>query len=274
MGPKLGRGQFFGRVQHSRRIGDLQLVDSRHAAGARIPRHTHEHAYFCVNYGGTYAEQFGRRRRICRPGMLTFHPAGEAHSEEHRDQIASLNVELGGEWLRRLADLGAPLDQPMEFHSDGIAAAGMRILEELHRADGDSPLAIEALTWEILAASSGRCTPADDQGGPRWLREAQDLLDAQLRQPCSLRSLAAEAGVHPVHFAAVFRRSYGCSVGEYQRRRRFQYARRKLADPEIPLAEVASEAGFADQSHLTRTFRRITGMTPKQYRTFLAFNTP
>jgi AraC family transcriptional regulator len=41
----------------------------------------------------------------------------------------------------------------------------------------------------------------------------------------------------------------------------------------IPLALVAAEAGFADQSHLTRTFKRFTGMTPGRYRTFLLFKT-
>jgi AraC family transcriptional regulator len=273
MRPKLAPGEFFGRALLSRRIGDLLLVDSQHAAGSRLPRHTHEHAYFCVNYGGTYIEHFGRRRRICRPGMLAFHPAGEAHSQEHRDQIASLNVELGGPWLRRVADLAAPLDRPMEFHSDEIAAAGQQIVRELRRPDADSPLAIEALTWEILAASAGQRAPVDGKHRPRWLQHAQEQLDAQLREPCSLRGLAKEAGVHPVHFAATFRRVHGCSVGEYQRRRRFQRARTQLADRELPLAQIAADAGFADQSHLTRTFKRLTGLTPSQYRTFLAFKT-
>ena len=71
------------------------------------------------------------------------------------------------------------------------------------------------------------------------------------------------------------------SVGEYRRRRRLDYARRKLADPRLSLAEVAIDAGFADQSHLTRAFRRVTGVTPGQYRasmaavqpTFLTFKT-
>ena len=59
--------------------------------------------------------------------------------------------------------------------------------------------------------------------------------------------------MHPVYFAATFRRFLGSSVGEYLRRRRFQYARRKLADLQIPLTQVATDAGFTDQSHLTRT---------------------
>ena len=62
-------------------------------------------------------------------------------------------------------------------------------------------------------------------------------------------------------------------MGEYARRRRLDYARRQLADPDRPLAQIAADAGFADQSHLTRVFKRFTGLTPGQYRTFLPFKT-
>ena len=79
--------------------------------------------------------------------------------------------------------------------------------------------------------------------------------------------------MHSVHFAATFRRFLGCSLGEYQRRRRFEYARQKLADRSMTLAEIAASAGFADQAHLTRTFKRFSGMTPAAYRTFLGFKT-
>jgi methylphosphotriester-DNA--protein-cysteine methyltransferase len=54
---------------------------------------------------------------------------------------------------------------------------------------------------------------------------------------------------------------------------RLEYVRRKLDDPELSLAEIAVDAGFADQSHLTRNFKRFTGRTPGEYRTFLRFKT-
>jgi len=266
----LERGRYYGRALQKRTFGDLVLVYSRHAAGSRLPRHSHEHAYFCVNDGGVYAEEYGRRRRECRPGMLVFHPPGERHCEMHYEPVASLNVELGGAWLRRFAELGCSLDQPAEFQRDDVAGAGARILREFQEPDEDSELAIEALTWEILAASSTSAL-GPDETKPRWLLEAREVLDARLGEPPTLRSLAEEAGVHPVHFAAVFRRFYGCSVGEYLRRRRVHHARRRLAETDMPLAKIATEAGFADQSHLTRMFKRFVGLTPGQYRTFLAF---
>ena len=270
-GNKLEQGRFFGRARVRREIGELVLVESHHAAGSRLPRHSHENAYFCLNFGGRYSERYGRRTRDCRKGMLVFHPPGECHAEDHLGDVASLNVELGGAWLRRLAELVAPLDQPAEFGGDDVAAAGLEVLRELHRDDGDSALAIEGLTFEILAASARR-KDAVDQHAPRWLRTACERLNDGL-DAVSLRAVAKDAGVHPVHFAATFRRFFGCSVGEWQRRRRFDYVRQKLADRDMTLAEIAVDAGFADQSHLTRTFKRFSGMTPNDYRTFLGFKT-
>ena len=270
-GNKLPQGRFFGRALEERRVGDLVIVESHHAAGSRLPRHSHEHAYFCLNFGGKYTESYGRRRRTCRNGMLVFHPPGECHAEDHDSDVASLNVELNGAWMRRIAELVAPLDQPAEFGGDPVAAAGVEILRELRRNDHDSVLAIEGLTFEILAASAG-ARDAVDKRAPRWLRDACDLLNARMGA-VSLRAIAAEANVHPVHFAATFRRFLGCSVGEYQRRRRFDYARQKLADRDLTLAQIAVDAGFADQSHLTRTFKRFSGITPSRYRTFLGFKT-
>jgi AraC family transcriptional regulator len=264
-------GRFFGQNLHTHRLADLVLVDSRHPAGSHLPRHAHERAYFCLNHGGSYSEAFGRRQRVCRPGMVVFHPAGETHSETHHTAVASLNVELGASWLRRLADVNRTLSSPAEREDVDTVQTASLLLAELERHDPDSTLAIESLTWEILFALSGE--PPDTRMAPRWLRSARDLLDGHFHEPVSLRGLAREAGVHPVHFAAAFRRFHGCSVGEYLRRRRLQYARRRLADPEVPLARVAAEAGFADQSHLTRTFKRFTGMTPHRYRTFLLFKT-
>jgi AraC family transcriptional regulator len=203
--------------------------------------------------------------------MVVFHPPGETHSEVHHTEVASLNVELGASWLRRLADAGRTLDSPAEREDVHTTHAASLLLAELESGDPDSTLAIESLTWEILFALGGE--PIATQMAPRWLRSARDLLDGHFDEPISLSGLAHEAGVHPVHFAATFRRYYGCSVGEYLRRRRLQYVRRRLADPEVPLARVAAEAGFADQSHLTRTFKRFTGMPPNRYRTFLLFKT-
>src|SRR5438034_8794997 len=67
--------------------------------------------------------------------------------------------------------------------------------------------------------------------------------------------------------ARAFRWHYGCTVGEYIRQRRVEFACHRLTGPDDRLSVIAFDAGFADQSHLTNTFRRLVGMTPGAFRT-------
>ncbi len=82
----------------------------------------------------------------------------------------------------------------------------------------------------------------------------------------ALGEVASAIGVHPAHLARVFRAHYGISVGEYGRRVRLAWAATEIARGHTSLATVATQAGFADQSHFTRLFKRYVGITPARYR--------
>src|SRR5207244_5277096 len=77
--------------------------------------------------------------------------------------------------------------------------------------------------------------------------------------------LAAAAGCSRYAAYRAFRQAYGLSPSDYQRQLRVQTARRLLSAG-VPPAQVAADAGFADQAHLTRWFRRYYGVTPGAYR--------
>src|SRR5262245_18550751 len=272
-GKQLESGRFLGETVHELRLDDLFLADVRYPERRRLPFHVHSRPYFCLIRGGTYTEGYDRKTRRCDPGMLVFHPAGESHSETFDEsQVASFNVEIGPEWIRRLGEFGTPLDQPVEFESGEVVTLAFRMAEELNSNDAEARLSIEALTWEILAACGGTSAGVGSSP-PQWLKDARDVFDSGLDESVSLRSVAREVGIHPVYFAAAFRRFHGCSPGQYLRRKRFERARHLISNPALPLAQVAIDAGFSDQSHLNRVFRRFTGMSPGQYRTFLSSKT-
>jgi len=78
--------------------------------------------------------------------------------------------------------------------------------------------------------------------------------------------LAAMVNVHPVHLARSFRRFQGCTISDYVRQLRVDNARRKMMSGNVRLVDIALSSGFSDQSHFSRSFKRVTGMTPTEFR--------
>ncbi len=266
---KLEHGQYYGTVLRRLDLGPILLAETRHPAGARIPPHAHRNAYFCFVTAGAYVENFGPNSRDCGPLTVAFHVPDETHSEHMTgSDVRSLNAEVTPDWLRRVQEAAPALRDPSDCRGGPAAWLGARLYREFRWGDAASRLAIEGLLLEIAAELARATSPHRD--APRWLRRVCELLRARFRENLSPAELAAEAGTHPVHLAAAFRKHLGCSVGEFVRNRRVEYAAAQLARPRVPLADIAAEAGFADQSHLTRVFKRATGLTPAAFRRSVA----
>jgi AraC family transcriptional regulator len=171
---------------------------------------------------------------------------------------------MNASWARGFPGGSLPLDQPFECNAGPAVGLAVRILDEFEHFDASSSLIVEGMMLELLGVcdrqARGNAAP------PRWLRSVSDLLREHCTDPWSLADVAAEAGVHPGYLACVFRRHFGCTIGEFIRRQRISLACRALAEGDTPLADVALLAGFADQSHFTRTFKRQLGLTPAAYR--------
>jgi len=261
---KLRRGHYFGAVTQRLEVGGLLLSETWHVPYARIPPHAHQHAYLCLVREGNYSETYGDKTRSCRPLTLAFHPAEEVHSEQLRDAgVRSFIVELSPAWAQRFNQCAPALRNPADAQGGTPAFLGMRLYREFRLMDAVSPLAIEGLVLEILAALVRLTAPARL---PPWLGRARDLLHDCLQENLGLTEIAAAVGVHPVYLASTFRRHFRQTIGDYQRQLRVEFACKQLARGLIPLAEIALAAGFSDQSHFARVFKRHLGMTPGTYR--------
>ncbi len=130
------------------------------------------------------------------------------------------------------------------------------------RHGADAPLVIEGLLYQIIGEAFQR--PVDRS--PRWIDEVERIVRTRFRETLTVRGIAAEIGLHPVHVARTFRETRGLTIADRIRTLRLAEAERLLRDSATPLAEVALSAGFADQSHFTKSFRRHLGVTPLRYR--------
>lgn len=259
-------GRYFGRTLPSRTIAGFRISEVDYPPNLVIPRHDHELAGFCLVRAGAYDETVGRRSRACEAGTLVLHPAGEHHSDVHRDcTVRLLSVEVGAERHAQLNEAIDLLSTPRHVNGGELVQLGRRLQLEAGLADGASGLVIEGLILEIVALDA-RHRAAPRQLPPVWLARADAFMRAHFAESLSVAAIAEAAGVHPAHLARGFRQHYRCSVGDHLRRLRIEWAKTQLQFGDAPLGQIAAGAGFADQSHFTRLFRDAVGTTPRCWR--------
>jgi AraC family transcriptional regulator len=232
-----------------------------------LPRHHHERACLTVMLDGVFSERIGERDLGCVRGTILAKPPYEPHSDRFGvGGSRQLIIEPDQRRLSEICALGS-LFRGITHTQDMLAAAqAARLVDELDTPDSLTPLAVEGFTLELLALLARASGPADAPRPPTWLRRVRDLLHEDLHRAHSLAELATLANVHPVYLARAFRRFYGRSIAAYARSLRLEWAASRIAHSDDPLGVIAVRAGFFDQSHFTRWFKRHTGMTPSQYR--------
>lgn len=261
----LGAGQFYGSVPAKRSVSTSIITEVVHAEGRRLPEHSHELGFFSLLLEGDYRETYGRKAFEYRPFTVLWHRPGISHKDEiGRQGGRFLSVEITRPGIGLLESRSGV---PGDFHERGTPLVWLacRLFHEFRNWQHCSDLVAEGLTLEMLAVSS-RENVGERKKPPAWLRRVRERLDEDFAGNIAAAELADEAGVHPVHLATVFRKFYGATVGEYLRSRRIEFATSLLTKREIPLADIALDAGFSDQSHFTRVFRKSTGMTPGSFR--------
>jgi AraC family transcriptional regulator len=120
----------------------------------------------------------------------------------------------------------------------------------------------------VLIPDALRRKAAAFQGGlPRYkLRRAVDFINANLDRVIHLKDMARVADVSRFHFHRQFKQTTGLTPHQFIIQRRIEQAKVLLAKSSLPIIDVAVRVGFVDQSHFTTTFRKLTSMTPRNYR--------
>jgi AraC family transcriptional regulator len=252
-------------VAQRREAAGVVLSEVVHREERSFPRHAHERTYVSLLLDGSYAEQLGRRRLEHAPMSVAFRPAGTEHTDGvGRNGGRFFMAELASTWIGGVQG-GNSLAGPAALRDPGALFALLRLYGEFRAWDVCSAEVAQqhaALLIESSARVSRRRHTA-------WLERLRTMVHDTFREPVRLEALAAEAGVHPSYAAYAFRSRYGRTPAELARALRVQRVCEGLRDPRRSLADLAYDAGFSDQAHMTRIVRRLVGMTPGRLRTLM-----
>ena len=233
-----------------------------------MARHAHAELSLTMILSGAVQERVGAKE-VIEPAELSV--GVKPFYVEHSNQFAAsgarlVSVTLSKSWHDEVDQPLARLKQWWWGSGGTEVPVFLNLLQRLRESPGDPETWLEPLVVDLLAAFSGDRRYRRNGPAPSWLACVRERLLEE--QPPTVRTtaLAREAGIHPVSLARAFRRQYGESISDCVRRIKLQRAASALKDPRISLAEVALQAGLADQSHLTRLCRQETGVTPAALR--------
>lgn len=220
-----------------------------------------------------------------QPGQASIFPAMVPFSSRTLDTGGFLTMTLRQRFLRCASHelMSAPdaleLTPRLAVEDSLFHAVGVALKAEVEagypggRAYGES-LAGTLAMHLVRHYSNRRPQPAGE--GTRLsrhqLRRAVDFMHDRLADNLSLGEVAAEAGLSVFHFARLFKQTTGLAPHQYLVQCRVERAKQMILASSAATAAIAQQVGFCDQSHLTVHFRRIYGVTPKQFRTQMSLH--
>jgi len=227
--------------------------------------HQHDTYGIGITVTGVQTFRYRGQLRVCLPGQLHILHPGETH-----DGAAVTGHGLGYRILYLAPEFvrGALGARPLPFVADPVQAlspATRRMARFL--ADIDEPVSdlhrieIAVAAADALSMLAGR--PGHDRTviDIRAVELAREYLAAHAREQTPAATLEKITGTNRFTLTRHFRRALGTSPDRYRTRRRLDLARAAI-ERGVPLAQAAIEAGFADQSHMTRHFKQAYGLTP------------
>lgn len=253
--------------------GGFLVTHARFPASATLEPHIHDRPTLAVILEGGFDLHFNsaainKRRLACPPGTIFTEPAGEKHANYIAVEGARVVVlQPDPEQEEMLRPSAAVLDRINHFRHGRIELTAKRLAQEVLEPDEVSPMSIQALALEMLvdAARFDR-EESWKRMRPAWIARAREYVHAHFREGLRIADVAEAVDVHPAHLAACFRDAHSMPLGEYIRALKVEWAARQLVETDEPIASIACRAGFSDQAHLTRAFKKQTGWTPARYR--------
>lgn len=245
-----------GRKRRTAGAGSFLVEVFYTAPNTHAPFHVHDQITVVVPLSGYFVENTFKESIQGKPGAVIV----ETPQSPHEDVYGP----CGGTNLRLRMNPELQSFVECEAHGRSGHARAYDIARSMAENMGDL-LLLECAGLEILGIVNNG-TEWTPRFRPAFLRDIIADLRANVDPRRDIATIARDAHVSPIRLVRSFRRTYGISLARFMRTLQLQHALRLLSDPAISLSAVAAEAGFSDQSHMTRAFAQTYGATPATMR--------
>ncbi|MEM8531193.1 MAG: AraC family transcriptional regulator [Chloroflexota bacterium] len=268
------------------------VVEKRHHPANEFTYPGFDHHLISIHVGPPIEleQTYGKRthRAHVHEGCVSLLSAGYDSTWRHQDDAHFINIQLDASFVTSVAERSnTPNSDNVElidlFSSPDrqIQQLGSLLVDELTIQSATGRLYAESLTTALVVhlithyAVFPAALSASHARLSQWeLQHVFEYINDCLRHDISLTKLADLVDLSPNYFISQFRRAVGMSPHQYIIRQRVDRARTLLIESTKPVAEIATEVGFFDQSHLTRHMRRLHGITPGALRHQQRSNVP
>jgi AraC-like DNA-binding protein len=262
--------QHFGVSKHFETAGVAVALVRATSSGEPVGWHYHETPHLTFILRGTVIEGTKRTIHHCAPGQLLFHGGFEPHYNRNvENDVRCLHIDFSPDYLAKTPPGKDNLQGIFDVESSDIKLLCYKAFKEAIFADDLPASSIHGIALDILNQLLF-CDLSLRNPRPSWVNRLEELLKDKYSETFSLNDLSHELNIHPVHLSRSFSRYFRCTLGEYIRSARIEKSLRLMSRRKLSLTEIATTCGFADQSHFTRSFRRIMGVTPSTYRKIIA----
>lgn len=264
----LTKGEYYGKKKLEVNNSGIVLSEYDYLT-QQTDWHYHENPYFMYVIEGDVYDINKQRKTACQAGSLLLHNWNETHYNSKASNYArGFHIEFERKWYDQkklnvnLWEGSQIIDNPSMHH---LLA---KIYFEFKHQDRFSEVSIDLLLLQLCETSQNDQLLQYEKTPP-WVSSLKEILHDNTTDNFSLASLSEELGVHPVHLSRTIPRYFSTTLGNYLRQQKLKKALPLLLNPELSLSEIAYAAGFADQSHFSRTFKSYFGKTPKKFRSQL-----
>jgi AraC family transcriptional regulator len=263
---------------------NISVEEFRQPPGQEIYHNLVEHT-LCISLNprpSRLSQAIDNRRQtgLCMKGDLSIAPAGSSLFSQWQEEDQYLRIRIAAKFLQQVAQEAIDLDPDRvellpEFRSRNlqIEQVSLMLLDELKNGGMAGRLYVESLTNALAVqllrnyAATQPCLAVYEEG----LRDCQllqvtDYINDHLTSDIKLSDLAQLLGMSQFHFSRLFKQSMGISPHQYLLQQRIERAKQLLKETKLSIMEIALLCGYSSHSHLGKSFRQHTGITPKAYR--------